>query len=77
MALLEPEKWSTIETFLHTKANDMRAESQELQKYLQKQIWSKKIIGYHIEFLSPFSVNVGEYFHNKGWYATHLVVAEP
>ena len=77
MELLEPEKWSTLETFLLTSAQTMRAESDELRAYLKKQVWSKKIITYHTEFLSPFSVNSGEHFHNNGWHALHLVVAEP
>jgi len=77
MELLEPERWSTVETFVRTRAEIMRSESQELQEYLGKQVWSKKIVASHIEFLSPFSVNSAEYFHNNGWYATHLVVEEP
>lgn len=77
MELLEPERWSTVETFVHTRAEIMRTESRELQEYLEKQVWSKKIITSHIEFLSPFSVNSSDYFHNNGWYATHLVVEEP
>ena len=77
MELLEPERWSTIDTFLLTQSGVMCDESQELQEYFKKQVWSKKIITSHIEFLSPFSINSTEYFHNNGWYATHLVVAEP
>jgi hypothetical protein len=77
MELLEPEKWITLETFLLSREEGMRSESEELQEYLEQQVWSKKIITHSTEFLSPFSISDGEYFQNNGWCATDLVVAEP
>jgi (p)ppGpp synthase/HD superfamily hydrolase len=76
MQILEPEKWSTVKTFVAQKYEQMRQESEELQRYLQEQIWSKKNLEFHTEFLSPFSVDSSKYFNDYAWYATQIVVSE-
>lgn len=76
MQILEPEKWSTIKTFVTQKSEEMRQESAELQAYFQEQIWSTKNLEFCMEFLSPFSVDSSKYFNDYAWYANQIVVPE-
>lgn len=77
MMVLEPEKWSTLETFLRRQADYMRLELDELENYFQEQVWSKKILDYRAKFLSPFSVNATQYYSDESWYALQIIVENP
>jgi len=77
MTVLEPEKWSTLATFLSHQSEHMRKELEEVEHYFKEQVWSKKIIDYRAKFLSPFSVNTAEYFSDEPWYALQIIVENP
>jgi (p)ppGpp synthase/HD superfamily hydrolase len=77
MKVLEPEKWSTLETFLSRQTNLMRKELNELEDYFSQQVWSKKILHYRAKFLSPFSVDTAHYFSETTWYALQIIVEKP
>ncbi len=77
MMVLEPEKWSTLETFLMRQADHMRAELDEVENYFRDQIWSKKILDYRAKFLSPFSVHATQYFTDAPWCALQIIVEHP
>ncbi len=75
--VLEPEKWSTLETFHARQASHMRAELDEVEEYFAGQVWSKKILDYRAKFLSPFSVDPTRYFADTSWYALQIIVENP
>lgn len=77
MMVLEPEKWSTLETFLSRQSEYMRAELGEIKTYFSEQVWSKKILDYRAKFLSPFSVDSTKYFSETSWYALQIIVENP
>ena len=77
MTVLEPEKWSTLETFLSRQTDRMRRELHEVEHYFSEQVWSKKILDYRAKFLSPFSIDPGQYFSDTAWYALQIIVEKP
>lgn len=77
MVILEPEKWSTLDTFLTRQEDHMQKELSEIRHYLSQQVWSTKILDYRAKFLSPFSVDTEKYFSDSSWYALQIVVENP
>ncbi len=77
MTVLEPEKWSTLETFLNRQAVLMRKEIDDIKSYFSEQIWSKKILDYRAKFFSPFSLQPENYFSESSWHALQVIVEKP
>lgn len=75
--VLEPEKWSTLETFVSQQAQYMRQESEEVKEYFSWQTWSTKILAYRTKFLSPFSLDPNQHFFQESWYAPQIIVEKP
>lgn len=75
--LLEKEKWETMSTFITNKHNHMVEWSKKIHTYLRKQSWSKPIIHYDTDFVSPFSIELKKEYLEESWYAIQIVVKEP
>jgi GTP diphosphokinase / guanosine-3',5'-bis(diphosphate) 3'-diphosphatase len=75
--ILEREKWITMETFVTWKESVMRENADKIHTYLKKQNWSKPVLHYDMEFLSPFSVESKKLYIEESWYAVQIIVHNP
>ncbi len=75
--VLENEKWQTLETFVTNKHEYMVESSKKIHTYLRKQSWSKPIVHYDTDFVSPFSIELKKEYLEESWYAIQIVVREP
>lgn len=75
--LLEKEKWETMSTFITNKHDHMVEGSKKIHTYLRNQSWSKPIIHYDTDFVSPFSIELKKEYLEESWYAIQIVVKEP
>lgn len=75
--IVEPERWETMETFVTKKHESMVQNSKKIHTYLHQQNWSKPIIHYDTDFVSPFSIELKKEYLEESWYAIQIVVREP
>lgn len=75
--ILEQEKWTTMETFVTLQEPTMVESVAKIHTYLREQSWSKPVIYYDVEFLSPFSVEANKIYIGESWYAIQIIVHEP
>lgn len=74
--VLEPEKWATMETFVTNKHADMVEHSKRIHGYMRKQTWSRPIVHFDTDFVSPFSIELKREYMMESWYAIQVVVRE-
>mgnify|MGYP000219802929 FL=1 len=75
--VLEQERWHTMETFVNNKHEYMVESSKKIHAYLRKQSWSKPVVHYDTDFVSPFSIELKKEYLEESWYAIQIVVREP
>ncbi len=75
--VLEPERWKTMETFVTHEHEQMVQNSKKIHAYLRSQNWSRHIIHYDTDFVSPFSIELKKEYIPESWYAIQVVVKEP
>ncbi len=75
--VLEPEKWATTRTFVTNRHQSMVQNSKRTHEYLKKQNWSRGILHYDTDFVSPFSIELTKTYLEESWYAIQIVVREP
>jgi GTP diphosphokinase / guanosine-3',5'-bis(diphosphate) 3'-diphosphatase len=75
--VLEEEKWETMKTFITNKHDYMVQSAKKIHAYLRKQNWSKPIIHYDTDFVSPFSIELKKEYQEESWYAIQIVVRDP
>ena len=75
--VLEPEKWATTRTFVTNRHVSMVANSKKVHEYLKKQNWSRPVIHYDTDFVSPFSIELTKTYLEESWYAVQMVVRNP
>lgn len=75
--ILEPEKWQTMKTFVTNKHEYMVESAKKIHTYLRKQDWSRPILHYDTDFVSPFSIELTKTYQEESWYAIQIVVREP
>lgn len=76
MEVLEPEKWKTMETFVRNRHGYMVENAKKIHTYLRSQSWSRPIIHYDTDFVSPFSIELQREYLEESWYALQIVVRE-
>jgi (p)ppGpp synthase/HD superfamily hydrolase len=74
--VLEPERWKTMETFIGNKHTEMVQSSKKIHAYLRKQTWSRPVVHYDTDFVSPFSIELKQEYTTESWYAIQIVVRE-
>jgi GTP pyrophosphokinase len=75
--VLEPEKWKTMETFVTNKHEKMVENSKKIHAYLHNKSWSRPVVHFDTDFVSPFSIELKKEYLEESWYAIQIVVREP
>ncbi len=75
--VLEPEKWITTRTFVTGNHESMVSNSKKAREYLKRQNWSRPVIHYDTDFVSPFSIELTKTYLEESWYAVQMVVRNP
>lgn len=74
--VLEKEKWATMENFVNNTHSEMIENAEEVHAYLRNQSWSKNIIHYDTDFVSPFSIELKREYQRESWYAVQIIVRD-
>lgn len=74
--ILEPERWETMETFSKNSFNKTLKTGEGVEKYFKNTPWSKKIHLVEIKYLSPFSIEKTQMYHEDSWLLIQIVVKE-
>jgi len=63
-----------METFVTLQEPNMLENVAKIHTYLREQSWSKPVIHFDVEFLSPFSVEPNKIYIGESWYAVQIIV---
>lgn len=75
--VLEPERWQTLKTFIGNTHETMVSHANRIHDYLRAQTWSRQVVHYDTDFVSPFSIELKREYVGESWYAIQIVVREP
>lgn len=76
VSVLEPERWQTMKSFTENTHLSASQTGENIEKYLNDNPWSKKVHLVEIKYLSPFSIEKTQIFHEDAWLLVQIVVKE-
>lgn len=66
-----------MQTFVTNRHEYMIENANRIHAYLRGKDWSRTIVHYDTDFVSPFSVEFKKEYIEESWYAVQVVVREP
>ncbi len=76
MEVLEPEKWQVMRTLSENHKPIILARTEKIHKYLQEHFWSESIETSETLFLSPFSLDQKQIFHEDIWFSIQIIAKD-